>query len=236
MYHAVNASPWKFNVTPREFEKQMLYIQQHYVVVPLMQIVEYAKRERSFTKPTVAITFDDGYADTFTEVFPLMQKLQLPFTVFLTTSLESSTVFGNIPRLSWEQIITMHQSGLVSFEVHGHAHINLKTIVHDEQAMRKEIVDSQQLIATHTGRMPTMIAYASGHKNDAVLSYVDMHGFIGGFTINEGLIQPGDMPLTLKRTQIDGTMNFIQFTLRLTGGIDIHRKIVHTIRYGYIHS
>lgn len=231
MYHAVHTAPWKFSVMPKEFERQMHYIKKHYAVVPVSAVVEYARGDKTFTKPTIAITIDDGYEDTFSVVFPLMQKLQLPFSVFLTTNLDSSATFGNIPRISWEQVQVMQQSGLVTFEVHGHSHSNLKSIVSDDQAMQKEILDSQQLIAAHTGKVPTLVAYASGHKNDAVVKYMHDHGFAGGLTINEGHIRPGDVPLELKRTQIDGTMHFTQFMLRLTGGIEIHRKIVDLFRH-----
>jgi len=40
----------------------------------------------------VALTFDDGYADNFAEAFPLLVRLGVPFTVFLTSGFVDGTV------------------------------------------------------------------------------------------------------------------------------------------------
>jgi peptidoglycan/xylan/chitin deacetylase (PgdA/CDA1 family) len=38
-------------------------------------------------RPFACFTFDDGYADNFTRVLPIMEKFEAPFTVFVTTGM-----------------------------------------------------------------------------------------------------------------------------------------------------
>jgi len=38
-------------------------------------------------RPPAALTFDDGYADVFANAFPVLEKMGIPFTVFVTTDL-----------------------------------------------------------------------------------------------------------------------------------------------------
>lgn len=41
-------------------------------------------------KKLLALTFDDGYRDNFTEAYPLLKRLGVPFTVYVTTSFPDS--------------------------------------------------------------------------------------------------------------------------------------------------
>lgn len=53
--------------------------------LPLRQAVALAGVGAEYAKPVVAITFDDGYGDFYDAVFPVLRKLGLPATMFLST-------------------------------------------------------------------------------------------------------------------------------------------------------
>lgn len=230
MYHAVESSGWRLSVLPKQFERQMLYLASRYTVVPLSDIVAYAEGNKKLSSHTIAITIDDGYEDTYTTAFPILRKYNLPFTVFLTTDLRASSKLANLPRLTWDQIREMQESGLATFEVHGHVHENLNSIADNVAALDAEILGSRAAILERIGKHSVYLAYASGYKNDTVIAYIKKQGFKAGFTINEGFVQTGDDPFLLRRTQIDGTMNFWQFKLRLTGAIEQNRRWVDAVR------
>jgi peptidoglycan/xylan/chitin deacetylase (PgdA/CDA1 family) len=83
-YHGIGESVNPLGTAPscEIFEQQMLFLRENYRVVSL----EVLCRELSgsaTSEPGVAITFDDGYRSTFTMAFPILQKYQLPATIYL---------------------------------------------------------------------------------------------------------------------------------------------------------
>ena len=86
------------NVSPDKFEKQIIYLVKHYNIVSLNRIVEYIKTQK-IVKDLVAITFDDGYKDNYTNAFPILKKYRIPATIFLSTGFIDT---GNLPW--WEKL------------------------------------------------------------------------------------------------------------------------------------
>lgn len=231
MYHSVEDGAWKLGVSKSEFIKQLAYLKEHYTLVPLADIVAFMKGEVGLPDKAVALTFDDGYADIYETVFPLVKESRIPITVFLTTDLEKK--WGNLGRLTWGQVREMHESGLVNFEAHGHEHINLAEASHDSKRMTEELERCRNEIFQHIGYTPRYFAYPFGYKNDTVRAFIKTAGFEAAFSINEGFINRGGDLFSVKRTQVDRTMNFFLFRARLTGAIELNRKFVDFFRKIY---
>jgi len=66
------------------FERQIEHIAKHYNVLPLEDIAQRAHRGRS-VRGCVAITFDDGFRDNYLNAYPILRRLGLDATIFLTT-------------------------------------------------------------------------------------------------------------------------------------------------------
>lgn len=74
------------------FEKQIRYLRKHYRVLPLAEMLR-EMAEPWVNPPAVAITFDDGYADLYKVAFPILQRYEIPATVYLTVgAIESGEV------------------------------------------------------------------------------------------------------------------------------------------------
>lgn len=71
----------------RDFEQEIPYLKKHYQVLTMDEVVAQLKSGRGFDRPTVAITFDDGYRDNYTLAYPVLKKYKVPVTIYLTTSL-----------------------------------------------------------------------------------------------------------------------------------------------------
>src|SRR5213593_960362 len=56
-----------------------------YTVVPLDELVAALARGGKLPPRALAITFDDGYADNHRLAFPVLQALELPATLYVTT-------------------------------------------------------------------------------------------------------------------------------------------------------
>lgn len=72
-------------VTVKTFEIQMKYLSQHYHVVPLEELVETIAALKPIQPNTCAVTFDDGWRDTYLHAFPILKRYNLPATIFLVS-------------------------------------------------------------------------------------------------------------------------------------------------------
>ena len=83
-YHRVGTEgvPLFSRLEPAVFEAQMRYLKAHYRIVPLAELCQELREGRQAV-PTLAITFDDGYRDLYTHAFPILQKYQIPATIYL---------------------------------------------------------------------------------------------------------------------------------------------------------
>jgi len=230
MYHSVDETKWKYGISKKDFEKQLQYLQKNFNVVSAKKIIEYIQGKIELDNKSITLTFDDGYLNTYETVLPLLKKYNLPATIFLTTNLEEKPCLGNLPRPNWEQIKEMQKSGLVEIEVHGHNHKNLKNEVQIDAELENEILKCQKIIAEKIGIQPTLLAYASGHKNEKVIQVIQKQGFQAAFDISEGFVKKGDNLFRIKRIQVDRTMNFLLFKLRLTPALEYNRRFVDRLR------
>lgn len=100
MYHriiddALLLNPHVVSASVEAFEQQMQYLSKHYHVV---SAEEFAKMT-TIPPKTVVITFDDGYADNYTNAFPILKKYALPAIIFLTTgNMDAKQLFW------WDQV------------------------------------------------------------------------------------------------------------------------------------
>ncbi len=85
LYHKVIKS-LGFDLWWRTFDYEMRVLKSSFRVVDLDDVAEYLERGRLPSKPTVALTFDDGYADNYVYAYPILKKHGLKATLFVTTS------------------------------------------------------------------------------------------------------------------------------------------------------
>ena len=85
MYHAVDSNPWghrELFVSPETMEAHLkLLLDNGYDPI----FFEDLHRADQYDKPVI-ITFDDGYLDNYTQLYPLLQKYQVKATIFIVTS------------------------------------------------------------------------------------------------------------------------------------------------------
>lgn len=82
LYHRVanlESDIWKLAVTPENFEFQIKYLKENY------NIIRFEEDWPEEAENTVAITFDDGYLDNYRCALPILEKYEVPATIFVCT-------------------------------------------------------------------------------------------------------------------------------------------------------
>ena len=70
----------------RDFRRHIQWLKKHYIIVSLEEYLSDRKRDGLLSHKKIAITFDDGYRNTFDLISPFLSKEQIPVTFFATTS------------------------------------------------------------------------------------------------------------------------------------------------------
>lgn len=80
-------------VTPTKFEQQMRYLKQNY------EVLRFEEEWDDGGADAVVITFDDGYLDNFKYALPILEELEIPATVFVSTG-----TMENHRELWWDEL------------------------------------------------------------------------------------------------------------------------------------
>ena len=86
LYHRVTRlanDRWSIAVTPAHFAEHMDVLRRRATVLPLSVLDAPARPNARAAK--VVVTFDDGYADNLHEALPVLQRFDIPATVFVST-------------------------------------------------------------------------------------------------------------------------------------------------------
>lgn len=87
MYHYVrdmenSEYPNIKGLSTEQFREQLSYINKHYTVISADNLMDAIESGGSLPKNALLLTFDDGYIDHFQQVFPLLEKQNLPGLFF----------------------------------------------------------------------------------------------------------------------------------------------------------
>ena len=161
MYHAVADIPRtsleSLFVRPSELEAQFRYIVENgFETITFDDLSNIG----AFEKP-IMLTFDDGYRDNYTSMFPLLQAYGLKATIFIITD----SVWGN-DFLTEPQILEMAASGLVSFQSHTRTHPPLTSL--PSERLRVELLESKLYLENLTGQPVSALCYPAGIMNGNV--------------------------------------------------------------------
>jgi len=129
----------EFNVTPSNFRKQLTGLQARgFCFRSLGEMLTASGDGTWIPERSVVVTFDDGYANVFRHVWPVLRELEIPATIFVNTAyLDSDAPF---PFDSWAiehqacldkevfrplrlaECKALLDSGLIEIGAHTHTH------------------------------------------------------------------------------------------------------------------
>ena len=221
MYHHIGYAPkndkqYTFTIPPAHFEKQLKLLKRSgFTCIGVTELLEAAQNGQSTIQKPRLLTFDDGNADNFTNLFPLLQKYQVKALIFLITDF-----IGKKPGyLTWDQVHQMHQSGLVEFGSHTNSHARLRQLS-DEQILR-ELTKSKQMLEEKLGTPCRAFCYpfGSGGFDERVRPLVFQAGYQADFSTKRGINSwPWYATHTILRIFPRGGESLTDFYIQITRG------------------
>jgi peptidoglycan/xylan/chitin deacetylase (PgdA/CDA1 family) len=232
MYHSISQADNYYAVTPHMFAQHMRYLKAQYCPVRLVEVAAFVTGQGTLPDRAIAVTFDDGYADFLTNAFPLIEKYDIPATLFVCAGHVERKALGNhLPLLSWEQIRALQHSGLIEIGSHALTHQALTHLSLTEATT--EIATSRAIIANQCGISPGCFAYPKGQFNPTVVQLVEQAGYQAAVTVESHLVQGGSpqaaraqAQFMMPRIQIDRVTSLRIFQTKLTRASNWHYAVL----------
>ncbi|MBR6119961.1 MAG: polysaccharide deacetylase family protein [Oscillospiraceae bacterium] len=209
MYHAVSDYLWgipELFVSPARLEEQLqAIIEGGYTPITFEDLDHVAEIE----KP-VMLSFDDGYDDNYTELFPLLKQYGVKATVFVIVN-----DLGKPHKLTEAQVKEMSDSGLVSIQSHTMSHGYLSGMY--EKQLRYEHEASLLALARITGKQPFVMCYPTG-KSSAYSRGITAEYYQFGLNMTGPCYVTGTDPYMIYRFYIPRNTGLERFRRYLAGG------------------
>lgn len=173
----------KMNITPETLKQQVQSLQGHgYETIFVKDVpVLIAGRTQANLKP-VALTFDDGYEDFYTDAFPVLKELGAKATLYVIAD-----YLGNPAYVSESQLWEMADSGLVEIGSHTLTHAHLPRL--SLERAKREIVDSKSKLQDIFNIKVETFSYPYGEFNDQVMADVISAGYTAAVSTIENTWQ-----------------------------------------------
>jgi peptidoglycan/xylan/chitin deacetylase (PgdA/CDA1 family) len=185
-YHRIVDAPvpgdeYNLCMTRERFERQMGWFARFgWRTLSLEAVADYLARGERIPPRHFAITFDDGYVDTFTHAWPILRRFGFTATVFVVAGRvgQRSVWDGDkpwvAPLMSWEQVAESMRMGF-SVGSHTMTHPHLGQIPLDDA--RRELVASRRIHEERLGTPIRTFCYPHGDWTDAVVREVAAAGY-----------------------------------------------------------
>jgi len=227
MYHKLSESNnEELTVKVDAFEKQLSYLVKHnYQPITVEQLIEYQYRGTKLPDKPVLITFDDGYENNYTYLYPLLKKYRLKSTIFLPVGcIGKSNLWdkGNEPIMNYERLKEM-DSAFIEFGLHSFLHINYARLTEEE--LIQDITVCKTKLTENAVPFAPAIAYAYGaypREEKRYTKYKEIlinNGILLGFRIGNKINKlPISDPFSVKRIDVRGTDSFFEFKIKMLFG------------------
>jgi len=159
------------NILPPVLEKQIQTFQNDgYTFLTMDELGRLFQEKDVLPEKRIVFTFDDGYKDFYTDVFPILQKYHVKATVYVI-----SGSLGTLNYMTEKDVKEVAASGLVEIGAHTVHHMNLKGKSRKE--LEKEIMGSKTALETLIGMPVVSFCYPYGAYDEEAKAVVHDSGY-----------------------------------------------------------
>lgn len=225
MYHHFVTSGEASGVvmTAEKFKKDMEYLEENgYVPLLPNDLIKIKNNKMDMPRKPVMITFDDGYESNYKIAYPILKETNMKATIFVIVNHMNRYVSWQVPKLTWDQMKEMYQSGIVDIQSHTFnlhngendgKYFNLaangiqrKLIESRAQYEYRFAADVDQSISTieeRVGNKVTCIAYPYGAYEPWCTKVLEEKGIQFGFAVDNKMADLKGDQYCLYRYNID---------------------------------
>ena len=209
MYHKIGDDKDNDAVIREDlFREQMKFLKDNgYNPLTMDQLYDYVVNGTAVPEKPVVLTFDDGYADTYSIVYPIMKEYGFAATVFINP--------GDVgTRLTWDQIREMHKNG-ITISNHGFQHIEMGQLSEAKQI--ENITKAQEALAKEVGiKDNPWFCYPYGDKNEFTDAATKKAGIKMSMAMKSGWAHTGDNPYNILRVWVGNAVDIKHFEERIS--------------------
>ena len=170
VYHHVDTQHGYWYVPPQHFEAQLAYLHDNgYRTITIAHYLDTVQGGATPPDKQIILTFDDGYADNYAVVYPLLKKYGMIGTFFIV-----SGRVGTDGYMTWEQIVEMQQAGM-EMGAHTVSHPFLTKLPYVKAYL--EIWQSKVDLEQHLHTPISIFAYPYNDHNRVVTWLAQLVGF-----------------------------------------------------------
>lgn len=202
------------------FEEQITYLKSKgYNTITDQDIVDFYYYGKELPENPIHITMDDGYESNYKIAYPILKENGMKATIFVIVSRIDGDYYP--PRLTWDQIKEMSDSGVISIQSHTYD-LHHKEIIDDAvevsamisdtsdeflKRVKDDLILSKEILEEKLGNEVISISYPFGHYDENTLNMIEEVGFKVAYTIEHGLNHINTDVLELFRINVSSMYN-----------------------------
>ena len=223
------------------FEKKIIWLKKHFDIISLDTLVQ-RQQSSSLNGQEIAITFDDGYVDFPDKVLPIIEKHQIPVTIFVPIGLANrdenekdefarKQIGIDKPLMSEKQLLKVSRCHLIELQSHSLTHRDFGNGTKEE--LTNELLQSAQKIESISGRRVSLFAFPFGdivNTSSNSIEALKLTRYSSAFTIVPGFNHHSTNKYLLNRDSLEPNMKMLLFTAWMNGSYDLIKTLYNGIR------
>lgn len=198
-YHTITDNPTPdseiYNVPPAEFSAQLDYLQENgYTTITLQDFMRVLHGKGELPAKPIVLTFDDGYADNYSEMLPILEAHGMTAVVYVITN-----EVGKHGYLTVGQLKDMQRRGI---EIGSHTADHKPLVTLNDHLLMNQIRYSKQFLEWSGLETIYSMSYPNGVYNSQIIDLLKQENYLSAVTGEAGLNNLESNPYTLKRVHI----------------------------------
>ena len=209
MYHSISSRASrefrKYTVPPWLFAEHMSYLAQlHYTPITVTQFTKAITDAKiGLPERPVILTFDDGFADFYTNALPVLEQYGFAATLYVATAFVGGTSRwltreneSTRAMLQWSQLSEISAAG-IECGAHSHSHSQLDRL--PEAVAQGEIVLCKKILEDRLAQEISTFAYPFGYYTATLRQLVRAAGYSSACAVKNATSSTADDRFSLAR-------------------------------------